>query len=135
MSGCSLFDKPEETIDVEDIVLPIEHDYSEVEEYMIDWDEMFDFDLEEYFVYIYSTKCSHCVEIKNQIVEKALEEKNVYFVKSSAKVIQKNDISSSIGASFAGDISILGYPSLIKIVNGICTKNVAGKTAILSALY
>lgn len=134
LGGCSLTTKQETEPTINDFIVPVDHEYSEVGDYMITWDKMFDLDLDVYYVYFYSSGCSHCSEIKNFMIEKALEEKNIYFSKSSAKDILRKDTQSSIGAGFAGDISILGYPSLIKIEDGICTKNVAGKPAILSML-
>ena len=111
-----------------DIVIPdLEHEYTEVSEKIIFWEDIFGFDQEMYFVYFYSQTCSHCEEIKNEMIEKALASDNLYFVQSSNKNVLKNDVSFTIGVGNVGDFAILGYPSLVKIVNGLVVENVAGK--------
>lgn len=119
---------------LESFVMPIERSYDEVGSFAITWEHIFDVDSEEYFVYFYSLTCSHCSELKNFIIEEALSRGNIYFSKASSKDIILTDTKSSIGAGKSGDISILGYPTMIKIYHHICTENVSGKTKILNLL-
>ena len=113
--------------DVQEIV---QHEYDEVSDYEIVWDSIFDVDDEEYYVYFYSTTCFHCQDLKNYIIEKALSMGNIYFSKSSSNDQLSGTIKNSIGAGNPGDIWIIGYPSLIKIQNKKCVKNVAGNQQI-----
>lgn len=118
----------------EDIVIPVNHDYSEVSDFELTWESMFDVDGENYYVYIYSTTCIHCEELKNYIIEKALNRGDIYFVKGSSKDQVTTDSKKLIGAENPRDIYILGYPSLLLISNHKCTKNLAGSSQIKSEL-
>ena len=132
LSGCvkeTQTYKYEETPEVE-----LEHEYSEVSDYELLWETMFDVDSDNYYVYIYSTTCNHCVELKNYIILKALEQRNIYFVKGSSKDQLGNDINLSKNAENPRDIWILGYPSLIQIKAHKCVKNLAGINQIKGEL-
>lgn len=129
ISGCV----PKTEIEVVQEDAPIEithHNYFEVEDHQLTWANMFGAKEADYYVYFYSLTCSHCSELKDWIISKALELGNVYFVKESQADIIKKDVSASIGASSAAEMSILGYPSLVEIRDKIIIKNVAGKTQI-----
>lgn len=115
-------------------VVTTDHSYSEIKEYELMWETMFEVDSNSYYVYFYSTTCSHCEELKNYIIGKALEKGNIYFVKGSSKDQIGNDPNKSKFAENPGDIWILGYPSLLQISNHKCTKNLAGITQIKGEL-
>ena len=115
-------------------IIPIDHDYSEVKEFSLSWSEIFNPKEEKYFVYFYSTTCSHCQDLKNTIIEKALQEKNIYFVQNSRDVVLSENTFSTLGLSSIENLSILGYPSCLKIENHVISKNVAGKTQIIDLL-
>lgn len=134
LGGCTIT-KKEEKIDVSDIVIPeADHEYFEVEQYFINWENILEQNNEAYYVYFYSLTCSHCQELKNWIVERALARGDVYFVKGSNKDIIRSDVSNTVGVTSADDIAIMGYPSLIKIVNKTVTINAAGNTKIMELL-
>jgi hypothetical protein len=115
-------------------VVEINHSYDEVREYELLWETMFDVDSPQYYVYIYSITCNHCEELKIYIIEKALTNKNIYFIKGSNKDQIGNDPNSSKFAENPGDIWILGYPSLLQITDHKCTKNLAGTVQIKGEL-
>ena len=133
MSGCN-FDNHDVNKTDETILIPADHEYSEVSDYELTWDSIFDVTDETYYVYIYSTTCTHCEELKNYIVDKALERGDIYFVKGSSKDQLTSDSKKLIGAENPEDIYILGYPSLLLISNHKCTKNLAGSNQIKSEL-
>lgn len=132
-AGCSTTKQPTPQLKNEAII-EVEHDYQEIKDYQITWEAMFDVSSTSYYVYLYSLTCNHCEELKNFVIEKALDKKNIYFSKASQKDQIGNTIKSSIGAENPGDIWILGYPSLLKIMNGKCTKNLAGVSQIKDEL-
>ena len=132
-TGCSLQEKQSETT-IDEVVIPISHEYSEVSDYELTRETIFDVDEDNYYVYIYSTTCTHCEELKNYIIEKALNRGDIYFVKGSSKDQVTTDSKKLIGAENPGDIYILGYPSLLLISNYKCTKNLAGSPQIKSEL-
>ena len=113
--GCQSEEKDDTVISNESEV-QIEHNYEEVSDY----------GETNYYVYFYSLTCTHCEELKNYIVEKGLERGDIYFVKGTSKDQITNDPKKAIGAEIPGDIWILGYPSMLKISNQKCTKNLAG---------
>ena len=118
----------------EEVSVQVSHDYSEVDEYSLFWETMFDVESPNYYVYIYSVSCSHCNELKNYIIDRALSMKNIYFVKGTSKDQIGKDANSSKNAENPGDIWILGYPSLLKITNHKCEKNLAGINQIKGEL-
>lgn len=134
LGSCAL-NKKEEKINTSDIVIPeADHEYFEVEDMYINWSDILVQNNNTYYVYIYSTTCNHCKELKNWIIEKALERGDIYFLKGSNEIEIKTDVSQTIGATNVKDIAILGYPTLLKIDNKTLVKNVAGNSQILSLL-
>jgi len=133
LTGCSLQEKQSETT-IDEVVIPISHEYSEVSDYELTRETIFDVDEDNYYVYIYSTTCTHCEELKNYIIEKALNRGDIYFVKGSSKDQVTTDSKKLIGGENPGDIYILGYPSLLLISSHKCTKNLAGSPQIKSEL-
>ncbi len=112
----------------------VNHDYVEISQFRIAWNETFDQELDEYFVYYFSMTCSHCQKLKNFIIEKALERGDIFFVEASADDVIKNSVISTFNSSSAEFLAILGYPSLVKISHKILVENVAGDDAILGLL-
>ena len=133
LSSCSS-QKPATSDNDGNYIIPINHEYSEVSDYYLTWDSIFDVANDRYYVYIYSLTCTHCEELKNYIVEKAFDRDDIYFVKGSNKDQLTNDSKKLIGAENPRDIYILGYPSLLLISNHKCTKNLAGISQIKEEL-
>lgn len=131
--GCGAEKETDEanTVSVPEITT---HNYFEVEEYTINWQDAFTITMPDYFVYYYSPTCSHCSEMKDLMIETALDRGNIFFVKSSEKDVIVSDISKSIGATTPEEISILGYPTVVEIKDKILIKNKAGKTQIKELL-
>ena len=112
----------------------IEHDYDEISDKEITWEEMFMIEKAQYLIYFYSPTCSHCKEIKNEIIDYALSKDNFYFLRYSDDVIIAPEIKSTIGATSIDEVAILGTPSLIEIIDGVLSSNIAGSKAILDFL-
>ncbi len=130
--GCN--EQKESVTKEEEVSVQVSHDYSEVDEYSLFWETMFDVESPNYYVYIYSVSCSHCNELKNYIIDRALTMQNIYFVKGTSKDQIGKDTNSSKNAENPADIWILGYPSLLKIANHKCVKNLAGINQIKGEL-
>ena len=92
LSGCFQRKNEKEEKYEELPTVQIEHDYSEIKDYELSWESLFDPEDNEYFVYFYSTTCNHCSELKNYIIEKALLMKNIYFVKGDYYEYSRIDI-------------------------------------------
>ena len=134
LTGCFEKKTDQTKTAIENVVVPAEHDYSEVSDYELTWDSIFDVDSNRYYVYFYSAKCHHCAEIKNFIIERAIERGDVYFVKGTSKDQLTTDTKKLINAEKPSDFYILGYPSLALISNKKCTKNLAGTVQIKTEL-
>ena len=112
----------------------VEHDYREIASKKIDWNDMFLIDKNEYQIYFYSLTCAHCKNLKNFVIEYALINDDLFFIEANEKVVIKNDVSDTIGATSISQMGILGYPSLVKIEQKVCVFNVAGESEIVSKL-
>ena len=132
LSSC--FEQTQQIYEPEEVDIEVERSYSEVKDFELTWESMFDVNRSTYYVYFYSVTCEHCKELKNYIVEKALEREDIYFVKGSSTDQITTDPTKSNNAGNPGDIWILGYPSLIKIVEQKCVKNLAGINQIKGEL-
>ena len=110
------------------------HDYGEISSHEIMWKDLFSIGIPQYFVYFYSPTCSHCNEIKQTIIEYALSDERMYFVKYSDEITISPFVGDTIGATTIEEVSIMGTPSLIEITDGVLTKNIAGTNAILKFL-
>lgn len=111
-----------------------EYSYSDVINKTIFWSDVFSIDSESYYVYFFSRTCSHCNELKDFIIEKALDREDIYFVQSSIDVKYTKDEESIIGVDNIDNLAIVGYPSLIKIEFGKVIKNIAGNKEIKKEL-
>ena len=131
--GCSQFNTTAK-YDYDEDEIQVERSYEEVKEFELTWETMFDVDSDSYYVYLYSTTCNHCSELKNYMIEKAIERKDIYFVKGSNKDQISSDPKNIKYAENPDDIWILGYPSLLKIVGKKCEKNLAGINQIKAEL-
>ena len=130
LNGCGTKNEIPTSYEEEDIVIDVERNYDEVADYQLVWDSIFDVDESNYYVYFYSTSCSHCKEIKNFMIKRALEREDIYFVKGTSKDQITNDPKKQKYAENPGDIWILGYPTLIKIVSKKCIKYCTGTAQI-----
>lgn len=110
------------------------HDYNDVKNKTINFDEIFKQKNEQYFVYFYSLTCSHCSLIKNQMIEYGLNHENIYFVQASEDVKISESTDSVVGATSIEEISILGYPSLLEIEQKVCVFITSGSDNIISKL-
>lgn len=113
----------------------ITHSYDEIADKKIYWSNIFSQKEDQYYVYLYSTSCTHCNSIKDAIIEYALEEYHtIYFVSSSAEhnlsdVVDKYAIVDSLD-----ELYIRGYPSLLKLEENVVTLNLAGVRDIIDEL-
>lgn len=112
----------------------VNHDYPEIKQYKIEWNDIFIQAKTNYFVYFYSLTCSHCASLKNKIIEYALLNKNVYFCSNSEEVKITKNIENTIGKNDIKSFAILGFPSLVKVEKSYCVLNIAGEDEISKCL-
>ena len=112
----------------------VSHSYDEVKDKELLYSNIFAVESNSYYVYFYSSTCSHCADLKEFIISTALDRGDIYFVKASEEIVFLKSIDETIGLSSIEGFGILGYPSLIKIEDHIVTKNLAGVLPIRSEL-
>ena len=112
-----------------------EYDYSDVSTLTICWDDIFKVQLDRYYVYIYSSTCGYCNEIKQDVISYALSNPNtVYFVSFNNSIPIIDDRFYPIGKEDVNDLGIVGTPSMFLIVNHIVEENYVGKKEIIRTL-
>ena len=114
----------------------LSHDYKEIEDKIIEWKDIFSICYPRYFVYIYSETCSHCNAIKNEVIEFSINSPDTFFFVrfNKEEIALTSDVKKTIGAKSVCDLSILGTPTLIEIVEGAVANNIAGSTQALEFL-
>ena len=111
------------------------HDYSEISDKKLNWNEMFSVNYKQYFVYFYSLGCHHCNELKNDIIEFALNgQEHIYFIQESIDFVISDNIDNTIGISSIENMAILGFPSLVYINNSRVMENIGGISKIRNRL-
>ena len=120
--------------DTIDYTPTISHDYKEVEDKFISWDNLFKIEQAWYYVYIFSYSCGHCLNIKNEIIEYSLNHDNFYFVEFNKDIPILTNIEETINQIDIQYVGILGTPSLLEIYNKVLIGNVAGEKEILKTI-
>ena len=117
-----------------DVTSEREFTYVDVIDMTISWNDIFSIERDNYYVYFYSRTCLHCNELKQFVIEMALNRDDIYFVEacSDIKYIKENE--TNLGVSSIDEFGIRGYPSLIKIEAGEVTKNLVGSAQIKKEL-
>ena len=104
-------------------------DYSIVTTH-INWEDVFNQQELDYFVYFYSTTCAHCAAIKQDILSYYLEEKvTMYFVCVDNQG-RFGKVSDLTGICKIDDFYIFGTPFYVEIKNNKVYRYYAGATAI-----
>ena len=111
-----------------------DHDYDEIAERIITWEAIFSIQKADYYCYIFSTRCSHCNNIKSLVISTALDNDNFFFVLFISDIPISSDVSNTIGATSYIDVTVLGTPTLLRIENGMLTMNIAGENQITQYL-
>ena len=111
-----------------------EYDYSDINHLKICWDEILSQIQVSYFVYIYSETCGHCKEIKQQVIDYALNHDGFYFVSYNNRIPIIDDESFVVGKSNINELGIVGTPTLFLIEEHIVKENIVGKNNIIATL-
>lgn len=122
--------------------------YNDFEKYHILKKEMFTLDDDEYYIYIYSTTCTVCSQIEEEVVKyanKAISDSsyiNLYFLNLGDKINNSGIKCAAneecnmdfLGADSYSKVKIEGPPCLIKIKGGKVVSIFDGKTKIKNQL-
>lgn len=110
------------------------YDYDLTQDKTIEWNDLFNQNQDFYYVYVYSPKCSHCNDIKQDVISYSLDKDNFYFVLFDTNIPTSEFYLDCLGSKDVKDVSIAGTPSLLAIENHILIKNIAGSNAIIATL-
>ena len=108
--GCS-----NEIPTITDSSLPEDFSYDIVVDKFIKWNNTFEVEEHDYYVYFFSPTCSHCNKLKNFIIPIIKEKGNIYLVESCAEIKFVKDTSMVLGVDNISDFGIIGYPTLVRI--------------------
>lgn len=111
------------------------HSYEEVDHLMIEWKNMFLQEKEQYYVYVFSKTCGHCREIKNQVIDYALSEKEtIFFIEYNNEILIIDDRDILIGVHKIDKCGILGVPSLFEIKEQKVSNYYLGEIEVIEIL-
>lgn len=109
------------------------HDYNEVENLHISYLDVFNIELEEYYIYYYQIDCYYCHGIKSKIIEFSFrEDVNLYFIN-----IEKDEgflsytLEDTIGATDPYHAFCFKTPQLSKVVHQKVVETYLGDKDIL----
>ena len=134
LSSCSIYESSEQSF-LSSQEVSINHEYDEIVNQKLLWNNIFSVAKPTYFVYFYSLVCQNCNSIKNEIIEYGLANDDIYFVQDSKEFVFGNDITKTIGVSDISFFFISGFPTLIEIDNAILVNHVVGVNNIRKTLF
>ena len=105
-------------------------DYDSFPDRVIEFKELFNQNRDDYYVYIFSYSCGHCIEFKEEILPIIFNNRNMYLIEYTKEIKISSNVDNTIGAKSVEEVSILGTPTLLEIKDGLLAVNVAGKTEI-----
>lgn len=107
------------------------HNYHEIKDRIIEWNQLFIQSEEYYLIYFYSEKCGHCNEIKQDILDYYFESvTKMYFVCADYEVVTgpKADLK---GIDKLDEFYIFGTPFLLEVKDHKVLDYYAGPSEIL----
>lgn len=134
LTGCVSFLPKKEESREDKTIQEIHHEYDEISDIKIFWSDIFKQSDNEYYIYLYSTTCSHCNSIKDEMIEFALNSTTpIYFIQSSSE----HNIAElgTINVKELSSLYIRGYPTLLKVTNKEVILNIAGVAPIKAELH
>ena len=134
LSSCSIYESTDQSF-LSSQEVSINHEYDEIVNQKLLWNDIFSVAKPSYFVYFYSLVCQNCNSIKNEIIEYGLANDDIYFVQDSKEFVFGNDITKTIGISDISLFFISGFPTLIEIDNAILVNHVVGVNNIRKTLF
>ncbi len=110
------------------------HDYDEIIDRTILWMELLNQEEDFYYSYVYSPRCGHCNDIKQDVIEFALNHESFYFIEFTSDILITDNPSTTIGETDIEKVAIVGTPTLFEIYNKQIKANIAGSKNILATL-
>ena len=109
-------------------------DYDLIHDKLISWNDLLIQEKDSYLVYVFSTTCGHCNDIKQQILSYSLRNDDLYFIQYNQGIPICDSDATLTATDNVDDICIFGTPSLLTIENGFLIENIAGSIRILESI-
>ena len=113
---------------VEDTSSYAEHSYEEIASYKINADQVFSISEEEHYIYYYQETCHSCQEIKNIVIDFALNyTPKMYFVEADVNTPTHytfEEINQTLKSNKIEDVFVGVTPQLAFIKDGKIEKNI-----------
>lgn len=110
------------------------HNYHEIKDHIINWNQIFEVNDECYLVYFYSERCGYCNDIKQEILNYYfLHIDSLYFVCTDLEN-KTGPIKDLTGINNIDDFYIFGTPFLVEFNLQTVTNYYVGKDDILSLI-
>ena len=111
---CILTTCSNQTVIIDDV--QERYEYSDIENYRIQKEEIFSIKLDIYSIYIYREDCSYCEKIKNDVIKYVQKNNDVFVIDNSISEIpitsRQNEI---IGIDHISSLYIYGTPIMLII--------------------
>lgn len=106
------------------------HNYDEIKDHLISWNEVFKQNEDDYLVYFYSETCGHCKELKQEIISFYLKDITLmYFVCTDIEA-KYGPRANLLGIDNITDFYIFGTPFLLRLTNHIVSSYYVGKEEV-----
>ncbi len=109
-----------------------DYDYSQIDLWLMDWDNLFETDATHYYVLVFSLGCQHCLALEDQAVAYALGEKEIplFFIQATPEIPIGTRIEGTFGATTVDEVFIIGWPTLIEIRWGVLIGQSVGEEEV-----
>lgn len=105
-----------------------EHQYSEIADLMITYDRGFDIDENDHFLYFYSETCYYCKQIKDEVIDFAINKHfPIYFIQANDSIPSNHnaeEINQTIKSNDVNDLFVGATPQLVLIEQGRIAKSI-----------
>ncbi len=109
----------------------VQHNYHEIKDRRINWEDIFSQEESDYLVYFYSEHCGYCSSIKNEVISYYLKtDKVMYFVCTDLGATFGPQ-SNLVGIDNVTNFYIFGTPFLVRIMEFKVLEYYVGASSIL----
>lgn len=111
---------------------PIFHNYHEIKDRLIVWNQIFELEEDYYLIYFYSERCGYCNDIKQEVLNYYFNlSSSMYFVCTDYDIVT-GPAKDLVGLNNIEEFYIFGTPFLIEVKEQSVTNYYAGKEEILA---
>ena len=110
----------------------IKHNYHEIKDRIVNWNQIFELTDEHYLIYFYSERCGYCNDIKQEVLNYYFIHLNAFYFVCTDLECKTGPVKDLTGTNNIDDFYIFGTPFLIEFNFQTVTNYYVGKDDILS---